>query len=112
MTTIFEAVATALDSVTGVPYGMDTYMSTEELPDQYMVYNLIDGVAGQHADDAETLRAYRVQINIYDRAGLADLPDVDAAMLAAGFTKGPERPLPYNAGTGHYGLAKDYFYLA
>ena len=111
MTTVFEEVSSALDTL-GVPYGMGTYISDGELPDQYMVYSLIDGVPSQHANDEETLRTYRVQVSIYDRNGLADLPDVDVAMLAAGFMKGPERQLPRDDESGHYGLAKDYFILS
>lgn len=112
MTTIFEQVEDVLDTLTGVSYGMGTYLCTGELPDRYMVYTLIDGVPSQHADDAETQRTYRVQVDIYDRAGLANLPDVDTAMLAAGFTKGPERGLPRDNDSGHYGLSKDYFKLS
>lgn len=111
MTTVFEQVEDALDTLS-VAYGMDTYQSNGELPDQYMAYSLIDGVASQHADDAETQRTYRVQVSLYDRNGLANLPDVDTAMLAAGFAKGPERQLPRNNESGHYGLAKDYFKLS
>lgn len=109
--TIFDQVADALDTL-NVPYGMGTYLCDGELPDQYIVYSLVDGVPTQHADDAETQRTYRVQVSIYDRNGLADLPDVNAAMLAAGFEKGPERQLPRDEESGHYGLAKDYFSLS
>ena len=111
MTTVFEQVEDALDTL-NIPYGMDTYLSNAELPSQYMAYSLIDGVPSQHADDAETQRTYRVQVSIYDLNGLANLPDVDTAMLAAGFVKGPERQLPRDNESGHYGLAKDYFKLS
>ncbi|MGA2488783.1 MAG: hypothetical protein ABSF99_01155 [Anaerolineales bacterium] len=110
MTTIFEATATALATL-HIPYGMNNYLSTGELPDQYIVYTVVTGVPAQHADNAETKRTYRVQVTIYSRGGLVSIPDVDAAMLAAGFTKGPERQLPGDPETGHYSLAKDYFYL-
>lgn len=110
MTTIFETVKGALDTL-GVPYGMGTYLGTGELPDQYMVYSLVSAVPAQRADDAEAHRSYRVQVSLYDRNGLADLPDVDAAMMAAGFEKGPERQLPHDQESGHYGLAKDFFLL-
>jgi aminoglycoside phosphotransferase (APT) family kinase protein len=111
MTTIFEQAADALDTLS-VPYGMGTYLCDGKLPDQYMTYTLVSGVPAQHADDAETQRSHRVQVSIFDRNGLADLPDVDAAMLAAGFEKGPERQLPRDDESGHYGLAKDYFSLS
>jgi hypothetical protein len=70
-----------------------------------------NAVKTQHADDAETHRRYRVQVSIYSRSGMVSLPDTDTAMTAAGFTKGPERQLPYDRGTRHFGLAKDYYYL-
>jgi hypothetical protein len=60
---------------------------------------------------SETQRTYRVQVSIYARGGLVALPNVDAAMLAQGFTKGPERQIPYDQETRHFGLAKDYFFL-
>lgn len=111
MTNIFVTTKAALDTLS-VPYGMGTYLCDGALPDRYMVYFVVDGVPTQHADDAETQRTYRVQVSIFDRNGLADLPDVDTAMLAAGFTKGPERQLPCDPEAGHYGLAKDYFSLS
>jgi hypothetical protein len=110
MTTIFEQVEDALDTL-NVPYGMGTYLCNGVLPNQYMVYQMIDGVASQHADDLETQRIYRIQVDIYDRSGLVNLPDVDAAMLAAGFVKGPERQLDSENATDHFGLSKDYFKL-
>lgn len=110
MTTIFETVKSALDTL-GVSYGMGTYLTTGDLPDTYLVYTLIDGIPAQSADDAETERRYRVQVSIYARGGLVSIPNVDTAMLAKGFTKGPERELPYDDATGHYGLAKDYYFL-
>jgi len=111
MTTIFEQAADALETLS-VPYGQDTYLAADgSLPDTYLVYAMVDGVPAQHADDAETEREYRIQVSLYSRDGLVSLPDVDAAMTAAGFTRGPERNLPYNPDTGHFGLAKDYFYL-
>lgn len=112
MTTIFEQVKTALDSLNpAVPYGMDVYLSMGELPDSYIEYKLISGVAAAHADNQETHRAYRIQVSIYARGGLVSLPNVDAAMLTYGFTKGPEHQIPYDETTRHFGLAKDYFYL-
>ena len=110
MTTIYEQVEDALDTL-NVPYGMGTFLSDGNLPDQYMVYMLIDGVPGQHADDAETHRSYRIQVNLYDRNGLVNLPDVDTAMLAAGFSKGSERELASDGESDHFGLSKDYLKL-
>jgi len=111
MPTIFEIVDDALTAISpAVPYAMDEYIGPP-LPDMYIVYTLISGVGAQHADNAETARTYRVQVSIMNKDGLVSLPDVDTAMLAAGFTKGPERALQKDSTTSHYGLAKDYFYL-
>jgi len=111
MTTIFERVTTALNTLSpAIPFALGVYKTTSALPATFIAYQLIDGTPEQHADNAETERAYLVQVSIYARAGLVSLPDVDTAMLAAGFQKGPERQLP-EADTGHFGLAKDYVYL-
>ncbi|MCI0552557.1 MAG: hypothetical protein L0287_16525 [Anaerolineae bacterium] len=110
MPNIFEITDDALTAISpAVPYAMDTFIGS--LPDVYITYQLIDGVPEQHADNVETARTYRVQVNIMSKTGLASLPDVDTAMIAAGFTKGPERALQKDSTTSHYGLAKDYFYL-
>ena len=114
MTTIFERVKTALDTLSpAIPYALGQYLTANgaDLPDTFIAYLEVSGVPEQHADDAESLRSYRVQISIYARAGLVSLPDVDTAMLAQGFRIGPERQLPYDKDTRHFGLAKDYFYL-
>lgn len=111
-TTIFERVDEALATL-DTPYAENQYISEtgEALPDLFLVAMLISGAAEQHADDDETERSYRVQISIYSRNGLVDLPDVDGVMKSAGFKKGPEKELPYDQETGHFGLAIDYIYL-
>lgn len=81
------------------------------LPDTYLVYQMISSPPAQHADGVEKLRWYRVQVTGYSRDGLASLPDVAAAMVAAGFTKSVFRELPYNELTGHYGYAMEYIWL-
>lgn len=114
MTTIFERVKTALDTLSpAIPYALGQYITSSggELPDTFITYIEVSGVPEQHADNAETYCTYRVQVSIYARAGLVSLPNVDTAMLAAGFTKGPERQLPYDKETRHFGLAKDYYYM-
>lgn len=112
MTTIFEIAETALAPL-GVPYAQNTYLTVSgaALPDTYLVYQVITGAPAQHADNIETGRVYRVQVTIITRNSLASAPNVDGAMLAAGFKKGPERELPRDQYSGHIGLAKDYLYL-
>lgn len=114
MTTVFDRTATALATLSpAIPYALDVYLKSDagELPDTFITYSLISGEPAQHADNDETLREYIMQISIYARAGLSSLPNVDAAMKAAGFVKGSERQLPRDAATRHFGLARDYHYL-
>jgi hypothetical protein len=110
MPDIFTVTNGALESINPtVPFEMDEF--TGDLPDTYLVYYVITGAGQEHADNQETARTYRVQVSIMNRSGLTNLPDVDTAMTAAGFTKGPERELRKDPTTSHYGLAKDYFFL-
>jgi hypothetical protein len=112
MTTVFERVQTALGTLSPpVAHSLAPYKSSAALPDQFVAYQLIDDSPEQHADDAETVRSYLIQVSIFSRTGLVSLPDVDTAMLAAGFVKGRERQLPQDPSTGHYGLAKEYTFV-
>lgn len=112
MTTIFERVETALSTISpAVPFSLAPYKSTTTFPDQYMTHQLIVGTPEDHADNAEIARSHLVQVTIWSKTGLASLPNVDTAMLAAGFQKSNERQLPQDRESGHYGLAKDYVYL-
>lgn len=86
--------------------------SGTDLPDQYIVYQMITNPPEQHADDVESLTTYRMQVSLYSRSGPGTTQaSIEAAMLAAGFTRGPARELPYNEKTRHYGLAMDFFFL-
>jgi len=110
MTTIFEYVNDALETLSpAIPFAMKPYVG--ELPDTFIDYQLVNGSPEQHADNVETGRSYVVQVSIWSVDGLASLPNVDAAMVAAGFQKGTERQLNTDPKTGHFGLAKDYVYF-
>lgn len=112
MTTVWEDVASALSGLSEpVAAGQYLAASEAELPDTFVVYSLVSSSPALHGDDAERLRNRRVQISLYSRDGLAGLPDTDTPMLAAGFQRGPERELPYNRDTRHYGLVREYIYL-
>jgi hypothetical protein len=111
MTTIFERVKTALNTLSpAVPHALAPYKGAT-LPDTYIVYQLLPSTPEQHADNVETERSYIMQVTTWSKAGLINLPNVKAAMLAAGFHKSGERQLPQDQATGHYGLATDYMYL-
>lgn len=110
--TIWERIAAALATL-GIPYAADADRSVlgDPLPDRFIVYSLVAAVPELHADDAETERFYRVQLNLYDRAGLTALPDTDTAMLGQGFRLTQEVSIPFNPETGHYGLVREYTIL-
>ena len=110
---IFERIEAALTGL-NIPMGQGEYQTSSgvPLPDQYLVFSEIDEVAAQHADNGEKARRYRMQINFYSRGGIAeaDKANIVTAMLAAGFTRGPGRGLPYVPGTRHYGLGMDFYF--
>ena len=110
-TTIWERTATALTSLT-VPVAANVYISPTPgvWPDTFVVYQLVSSVPEQHADEAETLRSYRMQVSVFARS-LIGLPGIDALMVAAGFARGPLRELPYDETTRHYGQVAEYVYL-
>jgi len=110
--TIWERIKTAISGL-GLATAANTMIvaSGASLPEAYLVYQLISAPALQSADDVEKLSWQRVQVSYFSRAGLAGMPDVTAAMLAAGFRRMESRELPYSRETRHYGLAMDFGYV-
>ena len=110
---IWEITQEALE-ILGIPIAANAMIpaSWEALPDLFLVYQLISSPPIRHADDLEKLRSYRMQVKVYSREGLADLPDVPGAMVEAGFSRSNIIELPYNADTRHYGLAMDFVFLS
>ena len=100
--TIWELVEEALADL-GVPVAANAMIQEtgEQLPDQYLVYFLVSSPPELHADDVEVMRSYRMQVSVYSRSGLADLPDVDGGMVAANLTSGLRREKTYNIQTRH-----------
>jgi hypothetical protein len=111
-TTIWERTDSALSSL-GVPYAASKLQiaTGNDYPDLFMVYFSLPSTPEQHADNKETLRSYMVQVNVFSRGGLINLPDVDEVMTAAGFTKGREIEIPLDQETGHYGLGTEFLYI-
>ena len=66
------------------------------------------------ANSFNTLRNYTplklVQLNLWSRNGFESFPNVEAAMLAAGFLFQAERDMDYNENTGHFGQSKDFLF--
>lgn len=109
MTTIFERAETALNTLSGITNAMERMlMASGDLPDIFLTYSLVSSTPVFHLNNTEAGRNYVVQVSIFSRAGLVTLPNVDAAMLAAGFRRANERALPRDTQSGHYHLAKDF----
>ncbi len=107
--TIFERVNQALAALSpAVPYALHPYKGA--LPETFITYQLLDSSPEQAADNLETERSYLVQVNCWSVDGVVVLPNVEPALLAAGFRKGSSRQIPQDQATGHYGLATDYSY--
>ena len=113
MASIWETTAAALSGV-GLPVAANTIVSAygTDYPDQYLIYQMVSNPPKLHADDLEVVRSYRMQVSIYSRSGMASYPGlVEAAMLAAGFTRLEGREIPYNPTTRHFGLSMDFNFL-
>lgn len=113
MTTIWERTKAALTGLNAA-LAADEYIpaSGGTFPDSFLVYTLVSAPAAQHADGAETLRQYRVQVSIYSRSGLGALTEqVISAMVAAGFMRLGMIALGYDTDTRHFGAACDFGYL-
>lgn len=113
MIDVWELTRLALVGL-GWPLAADQYLTTgsAELPNQYLVYQLISAPVEQFADNVEKQRSYRMQVSAYSRSGFTSLPDIAAAMVAAGWMPGPIRPIPYNPATRHYGLVMEFVYTS
>jgi hypothetical protein len=109
--TVWEIVDLALSGI-GVPYAANSMVlpTGTDLPDVFIVYQMISSPPVLHADNLETMRYYRIQVSVYSRNGLSNLPNVTARMVSTGFTRGPITELPYNGDTGHFGLAFEFVY--
>jgi hypothetical protein len=112
MLDIWSVTSTALTALS-IPMAADRYLTAQgaDLPDAYLVYQLIDAPPMQHADNDEKLRNYKMQVNYFNRAGLASMPDIEGVMVAAGFTYAAGRNLPFNPETQHFGYSRDFNFL-
>lgn len=110
-TTIWERTDSALSPLS-VPYAASKLRiaTGAEFPDLYLIYFLVSSPPEQHADNKEIMRSYAMQVNVFSRDGLINLPNVDGAMKAAGFTKGNVVEIPLDMETGHYGLGTVYHF--
>lgn len=113
MTTVWEAVVSALTPLS-LPMGAGGYLAASpggNLPDTYLTYTVVDAAPIQHADNLEYERDWLVQVSIYSRGGLSNLPDVIGAMVTGGFLFTNGRQLEYDPQTRHYAIAFDFNFL-
>ena len=111
MTTIWQRVFDALGSL-GVPVEKTKLVleTGAQKPEQYITYQVITTTPEGFADNREILRSHLVQLNLWSIDGFESFPDVEAAMLAAGFLFQGERDMDMEE-TGHYGQSKDFLFL-
>lgn len=106
--TIWERVEAALAGI-GIPvFGAALLESIAELPDAYIVHQLITSTASLSADNQEALRNVTMQVSYYTRDGFPPVPPIAGMMTAAGFRLGAERELPYSPTSRHFGLAMEF----
>lgn len=113
MSTIWEMTYAALVGLS-IPLAASNYLAATPgagLPDQYIIYRVIDLTPEAHADNKETLRSELVQVSVYSRSGLVGLPDVIGAMTAAGFMFAGGRELDFDSESSHFVIAFDFEYL-
>jgi hypothetical protein len=103
-----EEILTSL----GYPYDFERMdCDTDQLPDRYIVYFLVDDPPKGHADGKETSHAPRIQVSLYyrNKPDFLTIPDeIIAAFVAANFMRVGGGKLPFDDSTGHYGWRADF----
>lgn len=109
-----EAALQQIQTDTGVPYDFERFScDADQLPDEFMVYFLVDDPGLGHSDNVETSHEPRIEVSYFyrDVAKIATMPDkIEAAFLLAGGARGPAGTIPYQADTGHYGWRRDFYF--
>jgi hypothetical protein len=114
-----EAVLTAFQKSTGIQYDFERWETDPnqppgpQLPDRFITYFLVDDEGKTWADGEETSHEPRMQVSFYTRKKsdmLTVLDEIEQAIVAAGFTRGPVGHIPYQPDTGHYGWRRDFYF--
>lgn len=110
-----EIVMQNLSTALGIPYDFERNESpTEQLPDTYMVYFLVDDPGATWADGKETGHEARIQVSLFykDKRIMLTAPkQIEDAFIAADFCRVGSGRIPYQASTGHYGWRCDFRYF-
>lgn len=110
-----DAAETAMQDISaalGIPYDFERNENpTEQLPDTYMVYFLVDDPGATWADGKETSHETRVQVSLFyrDKRVMLTVPKlIEDTFIAAGFLRIGSGQIPYQPNTGHYGWRCDF----
>ena len=107
-----EAAMQSLSNTLSIPYDFErNESSTEQLPDTYMVYFLVDDPGRTWTDGKETSHEPRVQVSLFYRKkpiALAIPDQIEAAFMAVGFLRVNSSTIPYQPDTRHYGWRCDF----
>ena len=116
---VAESVLTQFQKDLGIPYDFERWDTdpnlplAPQLPDRYIVYFLVDDEGKTWADGQETSHEPRVQLSYYyrNKSDALTVPDqIEQAVVAAGFTRGPMGHISYQPDTGHYGWRRDFYF--
>lgn len=111
-----ETVLAQLQASTGIPWDKDRFdpdPTTQQLPDTFMCYSLVDDPGTTWTDGKETSHEVRIQINLFYRnqSVFSNIPDqIETAFMAAGFTRGSSGTIPYQEDTELYGWHCDFYF--
>lgn len=103
-----ESILTAI----GLPYDFERFDSpTEQLPDTFIVYFLVDDTGVSYSDNTETSHEPRIQVSLFyrDKSAFLTAPgQIETAFLSSGFTRVGSGRIPYQTDTRHYGWRCDF----
>ena len=109
-----EEAMQKLSADLGIPYDYRRNRSpTDQLPDSYLVYFLVDDPVDSVFDGMARTHQPRVQVGFFFRDTRQELAVPDKIVKAfqnAGFGVGGAGQIPYQPDTGHYGWRRDFYY--
>lgn len=93
----------------GVPVARGRLKTSGSYPVEYLVFQVISVPPEAHADDQEKARGYLVQVNHFSQSDFALEPQIESAMIGAGFRYAAGRELGEQE-TGHAGYSSDFYF--
>ncbi len=108
-----EAALKSIKEKTNIPYDWERFEaeSTQQLPDNFIVYFLVDEPPALIADNKELSTHPRIQVSFFYRQK-SDFPrikdQIKEFFVAQGFIRVGSGRIPYQKDTGHYGWRYDF----